>query len=410
MASELQKKIFALRQSFLRPREPALSQLTSLDQLISKLISTLKEGGQKRALLILPTRVLESTFFQRLKEKTIVANLQLTIFPADMAHPTVSHVEQVLHHYFSFTAEAIIAIGGTSVINLAKAVKARVINQDKNIYKLEGLTSRKRHETGPALILIPADLAGSEANFSAYISDYTEHKKFLLIDQSLLANSILYCQELILTATDKRLAGSLCSALITALEAHLSLAANKKAKADAEAAILQIDRNLSKDSFFLAGQASGSEEKYQAIKKLLMASFLAGKSSRLALAGYATALNHALEIQYGLSSEEVSPTSLLAILGVYRNELLLEKELGPDQKQAGIEALQVRNGLLKKLEEMVNRLMDRGGFDRKISCLEAKDIPVIVQMVEEEVADLYSVSYKLNTDQLTAMLGQLVCS
>lgn len=410
MASELRKKLFVLCQSLQRPKEPALSQLTSLDQLISKVVHILQTGGQRRALLILPTELTETSFFQELKEKTIVANLQLTVFPADMAHPTVSHVEQVLHHYFSFAAEVVVAVGGTAVLNLAKAVKARVINQDKNIYKLEGLTSRKRHEAGPPLVLVPASLAGSEANFSAYISDYTEHKKFLIIDQSLLANHILYCQELLLRAPDKLLASSLCSALMTAMEAHLSLMANKKAKAEAETAILQIGRDLGKTSLFLADQPTSSEENYQAVKDLMAASFLAGKSARLALSGYATALTHALEIQYGLPEEDISQVSLLAILGAYRQEILLQKELDHGQNQALTEPLQSRLGLFQKLSEIVNKLVIRWDLDQKIDLVEAKDIPVLVQMIEEEVADLYSVAYKLNTDQLTAMLGQLVCS
>ncbi|MDD6881439.1 MAG: iron-containing alcohol dehydrogenase [Firmicutes bacterium] len=108
-----------------------------------------------------------------------------SIYDSTQPNPTVLNVEEALKMYHSCQCDALIAIGGGSAMDCAKAVGARVVYPKRSLNQLGGILKVLRRL--PTLIAIPTTAGtGSEVTLAAVITDLASHHKYALMSFPLI--------------------------------------------------------------------------------------------------------------------------------------------------------------------------------------------------------------------------------
>ena len=89
------------------------------------------------------------------------ADLQCFVFDGVLPNPTVQQVEEALSVYIANECDGILAFGGGSVMDCAKAVGARVAQPQKSVNQMRGLL--KVRKKLPTFVAVP-QRRGREAN------------------------------------------------------------------------------------------------------------------------------------------------------------------------------------------------------------------------------------------------------
>ena len=115
-------------------------------------------------------------------EKTLTENnISYCIYDRTVANPTIWNVEEARELYLTEGAQAIIAFGGGSSMDCAKAAGARIVKPHQSIQQMKGLL--KVHKRLPLLIAIPTTAGtGSETTLAAVITDSEQHYKYPIND------------------------------------------------------------------------------------------------------------------------------------------------------------------------------------------------------------------------------------
>ena len=220
-------------------------------------------------------------------------------------------------------AETIIAIGGGSVIDLAKAI----------IYEL-------RTSIGfvPNFLVAPTT-AGSGSEATSFAVVYRNKKKISLIDPQLLPPIVILDPSLIYSLSTYQLAVSGMDALAQAIESYWNRNATPESRTFATEAIKSW-----KENFFLAL----THKDKNAMAKMLMAAHLAGKAINITRTTGPHALSYYLTARFNVPhGQAVSlflpvfilynppDTSLFELLGV-KNEADAARWVRDTMKEAGL--------------------------------------------------------------------------
>ena len=111
--------------------------------------------------------------------------IRCVVYDGTCANPTVENIEQARALYLSEGCRALIAFGGGSSMDCAKAVGARIAYPKKSLDQLKGLLRVLRQI--PPLIAIPTTAGtGSEVTVTAVITDRKKHHKYTMNDFTLI--------------------------------------------------------------------------------------------------------------------------------------------------------------------------------------------------------------------------------
>ena len=111
-------------------------------------------------------------------ERTLEENgIDCCVYDRTVANPTIWNVEEARELYLEHGAQAIIAFGGGSSMDCAKAAGARIVKPNQSISQMKGLL--KAHKRLPLLIAVPTTAGtGSETTLAAVITDSERHYKY----------------------------------------------------------------------------------------------------------------------------------------------------------------------------------------------------------------------------------------
>lgn len=392
----IKKKWFYLTNSLFKVKNSSFALDHQADLFVQRLIKLLIKQRQKKILVICPKSLTRLDFFSTLKEQFVLADISIVLYDKLTTNPTITFVEQCVHKFFSSKCQSILAIGDGSTIVLAKATKARILNPDKSIYHLHGLGKVKHRQKDPLLIACPTTLSASHGNYSSYILDHTNQRKFALIDRVLLPNYVLHCTELVNKQDEKSYLGTACSALADSIEALLSKNSSLKVKRKAAKASQEIIGLLKDPALFESDTPSQLANKYDLTARLQKASYIAGCSVQRALNGYVTAMNHALTVYYGLEDKDITHITLAAFLEAYEKTI-------PESKLAPIENIIS----LKKIKDNLNFITEKWQCSQTIAQIQPSDYPLLIDYIEQQVNELYTPLYILPTDILKEVLENL---
>jgi alcohol dehydrogenase class IV len=212
-------------------------------------------------------------------------------------NPDVDEVIEGTRHVQTFRPDGIVAIGGGSVLDIAKLL---AVFADKTPDEISAAV-RANQVTGrsPALILVPTTSgSGSEATHFAVV--YIGQEKFSVAHQSLLPDRVIVDPDLTASASPYQKATSVIDAIAQAVESHWSRGASETSRTFAQASLTDL---VSSAAPFVQGDGP-------ATVLAARGSYQAGRAIDLSKTTGAHAMAYGLTKRHGVSHGHAVATTL----------------------------------------------------------------------------------------------------
>ncbi len=232
-----------------------------------KLTGILRELACKRAFLVIDQALMQSDFYAAVKALLAAEGIATALFSEIEPDPSAHTVAKAFEACQAHRATLLIAIGGGSTIDVAKAVGILATNGGR-IHDYEGI---EKFSIAPLpLVAIPTTAGtGSEVSGSCVITDTEKHLKMSIRHAALNPASVAILDPLALRTVPAHVAAhSGLDAFVHAFESYVSLGANLFTDAINIQAIELISDNIR--------QFVASRENLDAGLKMLTGSALAG--------------------------------------------------------------------------------------------------------------------------------------
>ena len=209
---------------------------------LKKLPGILKENHSDHVFLISDHGLESIGVVKKIQDIIEAGGIKYTTYLEVIPNPTVDIVNEATALYKECGATSIVALGGGSSMDVAKAVGV-LVNYGGSITEYEG----NNKVPGPIvpMIAVPTTAGtGSEVTASAVITDESRNYKLSVISYEILPKYAVLDPELIMTAPASIAASCGVDALIHALEAYTSTNASPFSDAMAEKAMELIGGNI----------------------------------------------------------------------------------------------------------------------------------------------------------------------
>ena len=208
----------------------------------SKLPDILKSLGAKNPLIITDKMMVSLGYIEKIQQLLKEAEIYADYFDETIPEPTSGSIAAGVQHVKSHHYDAIIAVGGGSPIDSAKAISILgKFGGEIRDYKFP----RQVNETGLPIIAIPTTAGtGSECTRFTIITDDQTSEKMLCAGLGFLPVSAIIDYELTMSLPARTTADTGIDALTHAIEAYVSKKANAYSDAQAIAAMKLIGPNL----------------------------------------------------------------------------------------------------------------------------------------------------------------------
>ena len=210
---------------------------------LEKLAGAAEELGAQHVFIVISSSALLEplNLNPRLKRMLEKANLGQTIYSGLKGEPTNDHVKEAVNRCMESQADCVVAIGGGSAIDLAKAVSVFTLNPDIQYNEINSLKKVKRLP----LIAVPTTAGtGSEATKVMVITDGESGTKMNPGHPGLIPDIAILDPELTVTLAQSYTAFTGMDALAHAMEAYVSNRATDMSDYFAIQAISLIRRAL----------------------------------------------------------------------------------------------------------------------------------------------------------------------
>ena len=324
---------------------------------LKKLPEILNESKSEHVFLISDEGLAKLGVVKKVQDIVEADGLKCTTYLGVVPNPTVDVVNESTKCYKESGATSIIALGGGSSMDVAKATGVLATYGGK-ITDYEGLYK----VPGPIvpIIAIPTTAGtGSEVTASAVVTDEERNYKMSVISYEMLPKYAVLDPQLIMTAPASIAASCGVDALIHAWEAYTSLGASPFSDAMAEKAMELIGGNIRR---FVANRKDE-----EAACAMMSGSMFAGIAFAWARLGDVHAMSHPVSaffgVQHGVANSILLPViveyNALADHGRYEkiyNYISEEKEpvkdFKPEMLVEEIKKLNASLGIPKTLSEV----------------------------------------------------------
>ena len=357
---------------------------------ISDITVELMKKNIKNVMLVSDKMVRNIGLTKSLEENLIKSNINLIIYENVDPNPTSRNVEEGLALYNKENCEAIIAFGGGSPIDCAKAIGARIVKPKKSLRKLKGIL--KVGKRLPPLFCVPTTAGtGSETTITSVISDSETHEKFTINDFKLVPEYAVLDPITTFTLPKHLTSTTGLDALTHAIEAYIGKSTTKTTRKQAIEAIKLIFDNIV--------TAYNEPKNYAARKNMLMASHIAGKAFSMSYVGYVHAVAHSLGGKYntphGLANSVLLPIFLKEYgKTIYKKISKISIALGLVSKTESQEI--AFNTFMNKLDEIYKKL----DIPKTINAIKEEDIPSMAKTAAKEANHIYPVPVLLTAKEL----------
>ncbi len=296
------------------------------------------------------------------------------------ADPDDKTVSEGVTAYLKNGCDSLLAFGGGSHMDCAKAVGAVLARPGKSISELQGLMKVRKEI--PFLLAVPTTAGtGSETTIAAVITDSGTGKKAPVNDMALMPDHVILDPCLTLSLSPEITAQTGMDALCHAIEAYINHTYNSKLENRlCKDAISYIDSNL------LRVYENGSDvEGRQAMQR---AAFSAGRALTRGCVGYAHAIGHGVGSLYGMGHGMAVGIILPHVLEGYG-----PKVYDRLAELADVCGIQGRSNA-KKAKNFIGRIRELKtltGIPEKLPHIKDEDTLTITDRAMEEAHPLYPV-------------------
>lgn len=347
---------------------------------VTDIHKTLKEKGFKNPIIITDRTIKSLGLTDELENSLKEHNFDYALFSETVPNPTTEVVEKAVKMYNDNNCDCIIAFGGGSPMDCAKATGARIARPKKNLTQLSGLL--KVHWKLPAIIAIPTTAGtGSETTVAAVITDSETRHKYTMNDFALIPPYAVLDPHVTHSLPTHIAASTGIDALTHAVEAYIGGTTCKKSREDAETAIKLIFENIEKAAI---------DKDIKAQEQMLIAAHRAGRAFSRSYVGYIHAVSHSLSGKYDMPHGLTNAIILPVVLEKYGSKVY--KKIAKLARCANIEYNECNNEVLAiKFIDAIKDLNKRLGIPEKISGINEADIPKMAKYADKEANPLYPV-------------------
>ncbi|WEV48258.1 iron-containing alcohol dehydrogenase [Acinetobacter sp. ESL0695] len=242
--------------------------------------------GSKKPMIITDKGIKNNGLLSPIEDIFLAAEQQIGyIFDDVPADSSLETVQTAAKAYRDHECDAILAIGGGSVIDTAKTTNILVSEGGDDLLKYSGAHNLPK-PLKPFFVIPTTSGTGSEATMVAVVADQKNNVKLAFASNYLMPNAAILDSRMTLTLPNHITAMTGMDALTHAIEAYTCMAANPLSDAYATAAIKKISENL----FVVLANPKNE----QARLELSQASTMAGIAFSNSMVGLVHSLGHAL--------------------------------------------------------------------------------------------------------------------
>lgn len=350
-----------------------------------------------RVLIVTDAGIVRSGIAAQLEAVLDEDDISYAVYDQTRPNPTVVNVEQALSLYRRYRCQALIAIGGGSSMDCAKAVGARLARPGTPLGKLKGTLRILRPL--PTLIAIPTTAGtGSETTLAAVITDTQALHKYVMNDFVLIPKYAVLDARLTLSLPPHLTATTGMDALTHAVEAYIGRSTTRQTRQEALEATRLVFANVER--------AYRNGKDYEARSNMLTAAYEAGIAFSRSYVGYVHAVAHSLGGQYNIPHGLANAVLLPYVLERYGS--CIHRKLHDLAVAAGVANAQESDaGAAAKFIRAIRQLNARMGIPATLEGIRPEDIPVMAAHAEKEANPLYPVPRLMTREELTFFYEQV---
>lgn len=363
----------------------------------ARLGDIIKKEKIKSVLIVTDEGIVSSGLTEPITQALETSNTAYVIYDKTRPNPTVDNVEEAYSVYRKNGCNCLIAVGGGSSMDCAKAVGARVAYPKKGIGKMKGILRVLRHL--PTLIAIPTTAGtGSEVTLAAVITDSEKHHKYALMSFPLIPHYAVLDPELTYSLPQSLTATTGMDALTHAIEAYIGRSTTKETR--------QLALDATKLVFENIETAYNDGKNRTARENMLHAAYKAGAAFSKSYIGYIHAVAHSLGGQYGTPHGLANAVIMPYVLEAYGETVYIKlHKLGVaagvcTEEQTDKEAAEIFINAIKNLNYKM-------GIPNKIEEIKAEDISTMARNAEKEANPLYPVPKLMTAKELEGFYYQI---
>ena len=345
---------------------------------LEKLPQILKEKDAGKVLVVTEAGLVELGFAKKLTDLLDEAGIEYAFYSGAEKNPTSNNVEDAFKIYRENGCRSVVALGGGSPMDCAKAVCARAVHPHLSVRHLQGIL--RVHKRIPLIVAIPTTSGtGSETTVAAVITDSKTRRKAAINDPVLIPRYAILDPELTATLPPFITATTGMDALSHAVESYTNHMYNTKTEDIlAKKAVQLIHDNLYKA--YLDGSDMTARENMQ------IAALYAGRAFTRGCVGYVHAVGHTLGglygVPHGLAMAILLPHVMRAFGPVVHKRLA---ELATVCGMTGENDAEKAEKFISWIEE-VNRKM---GIPEYLDMIKDEDVEQIITWAMREANPLY---------------------
>ena len=389
------QKLLKLALCFMDWSEPTLLEG---EDAVLKLPEFIKNKGINKVLVVTDKGLMNIHLLDPMLEELKNKGVEYVIYDGVQPNPTIPNIEECKDMYINNNCQGIIAFGGGSPMDCAKAAGARVTNPNKTVQQMRGYL--KVSKKLPPFFAVPTTAGtGSEITLAAVVSDPSTHEKYAIADMKLRPKYAVLDPKLTIGLPPFITATTGMDALTHAVEAYIGQSNVKSTRKYAEDATVLIHKNLE--------VAYKDGKNMEARNNMLKASYYAGAAFTRAFVGYVHAIAHNLGGMYGTPHGLANAVILPYVLEWYGKSVykplaklsdlinLTDKELS-DKEKAEAFILEIKR---------MNKAMD---IPEKFDFIKEEDIPTLVKRALKEGNPGYPVPRIMDYKDCESVIRQLM--
>ena len=362
---------------------------------IKKLPGVIAEKGINNVMIVTDKGLMSLHILDSLFEELKAKNISYVVYDGVQPNPSIENIEEARELFVQNGCEAMIAFGGGSPMDCAKAAAARVVRPNKTIPQMRGVM-KVMHKLPPFFAVPTTAGTGSETTLAAVVSNTQTHEKYAINDPCLRPKFAVLDPELTVGLPPHITSTTGMDALTHAVEAYIGKSGVKSTNEYAEKATKLIFENLE--------TAYNDGKNIEARDKMLLASFYAGMAFTRAYVGYVHAIAHNLGGMYGIPHGLANAVILPVVLEEYGSAIYAPlARLADIAGVAGASEADKAVKFISEIKAMNARMNIPTGFAQ----IQEADIDTIVARAMKEAHPLYPTPVIFDKARLSAIVRKL---
>ena len=362
---------------------------------VAEISSVMQEKGIKKPLLVTDSFLRKFGATKELEDSLKEAGISYAVYDETRANPTVENAEAAKQVYLQSQCDSLIAFGGGSAMDCAKAVGALVKYPKRSLNQIRG--DLKIWRKLPPFFAVPTTAGtGSEVTVTAVITDEEKKYKYTMNAFPLISHYVVMDAKVTYTLPKHLTSTTGMDAMTHAIEAYIGRSTSKETRRLCKEAVKLVLENVQ--------TAYHEPTNNEARKNMLLAAYKAGIAFSKSYVGYIHAVAHSLGGQYnvphGLANSVLLPIFLEEYGSAIHKKLyelacfagIANKE---DSYQAGA----------RKLIDKIKELNQNMQIPKTLSGILPEDIPTMAKHAHKEGNPLYPVPILWNAKELERFTG-----